>query len=168
MIRFVILFVVLLLVMFTLELTHPVQSAVVLPWTSLLASISAWLVGIFDPEVISYGKVLQHRASGIGVSIEPGCNGIEAVIILTAAVLAYPSSWLMKGIGIVLGFFAIQAVNVLRVITLFYLAAWNKEVFEFAHLYLWQVLIMLDVLIVWLVWVRQVARREAMVEPVAA
>ena len=82
--------------------------------------------------------------------------------------LAYPSSWLMKGIGIVLGFFAIQAVNVLRVITLFYLAAWNKEVFEFAHLYLWQVLIMLDVLIVWLVWVRQVARREAMVEPVAA
>jgi hypothetical protein len=27
-------------------------------------------------------------------------------------------------------------------------------VFEWAHLYVWQALIMLDVLIVWLIWVR--------------
>jgi len=33
--------------------------------------------------------------------------------------------------------------------------------FEFAHLYLWQALIMLDVLVVWLLWIRQVARRES-------
>ena len=159
--RFISLFLGLLLVLFTIELLRPVHYGIVLPWTALLASISAWVVGVFDPEVISYGKVLQHSVSGIGVSIEPGCNGIEACIILTAAVLAYPSDWKMKLAGVVLGFVAIQAVNVLRVITLFYLAAWDREVFEFAHLYLWQALIMLDVVVVWLIWVRQVARREA-------
>jgi hypothetical protein len=31
------------------------------------------------------------------------------------------------------------------------------KVFEFAHLYLWQALIMLDVLVVWLLWVRYLA-----------
>jgi hypothetical protein len=41
-----------------------------------------------------------------------------------------------------------------RVISLFYLGQWNRDVFEWAHLYVWQALIMLDVLIVWLVWVR--------------
>ncbi len=42
----------------------------------------------------------------------------------------------------------------MRVISLFYLGQWNMKVFEWAHLYVWQALIMLDVLVVWLVWVR--------------
>ena len=33
--------------------------------------------------------------------------------------------------------------------------------FEFAHLYLWQALIMLDVLVVWLLWIRWVGRQAA-------
>jgi exosortase H (IPTLxxWG-CTERM-specific) len=58
--------------------------------------------------------------------------------------------------GIVVGIVAVQALNVLRVISLFYLGRWNRDVFEWAHLYVWQALIMLDVLIVWVVWVRLV------------
>jgi hypothetical protein len=48
----------------------------------------------------------------------------------------------------------VQGLNIVRVISLFYLGQWNYRVFEWAHLYVWQALIMLDVLIVWLVWVR--------------
>jgi hypothetical protein len=44
------------------------------------------------------------------------------------------------------------------VISLFYLGQWNMQVFEWAHLYVWQALIMLDVLIVWLIWVRTLPR----------
>lgn len=159
--RFILIFVAVLALLFTLELIQPVQQSVVLPWTAQLARISAAALGVFDPAVIASGKLLQHGLTGLGVTIEPGCNGVEACIILSAAVLAYPSSWSMKAVGLALGFVAIQAVNVLRVITLFYLLAWNEAAFEFAHLYLWQALIMLDVLVVWLLWVRQVARREA-------
>lgn len=161
MLKFFALFIVLLVALFVAELLPPVQAAVVVPWTTALASISAWLVGIFDPQVISYGKVLQHGSTGVGVSIEAGCNGIEACIILIAGVLAYPAPWRMKLAGIVLGIIAIQAVNILRVISLFYLADWHQGWFEFAHLYLWQVLIMLDVLVVWLLWIRYVARNAS-------
>jgi exosortase/archaeosortase family protein len=45
-------------------------------------------------------------------------------------------------------------LNIVRIISLFYLGQWNYDVFEWAHLYVWQALIMLDVLIVWLLWVR--------------
>jgi exosortase H (IPTLxxWG-CTERM-specific) len=159
--RFVLIFLAVLVALFTLELTHPVQRLVVMPWTGLLAQTSAVLLRFFDPAVIAYGKVLQHANTGLGVSIEAGCNGIEACLILTAAILAYPASWTMRLAGVVLGFVAIQVVNVLRLITLFYLVGYSQQLFEFAHLYLWQALIMLDVLVVWLLWVRQVARRES-------
>ncbi len=56
------------------------------------------------------------------------------------------------------GIVAVQGLNVVRVISLFYLGQWNMQVFEWAHLYVWQALIMLDVLIVWLIWVRTLPR----------
>jgi exosortase H (IPTLxxWG-CTERM-specific) len=160
-IRFVLVFLAILVSLFTVELTHVVQNAVVIPWTTLLAKSCAAVLVYFDSTVISYGKVLQHAGTGLGVSIEAGCNGVEACLILIAALLAYPASWRLRVAGIVIGFVAIQALNMLRVITLFYLAGYSESMFRFAHLYLWQALIMLDVLVVWLLWVRQVARSEA-------
>lgn len=73
--------------------------------------------------------------------------------------VAFPASWRLKLIGIAIGILAVQGVNLLRIISLYYLGKWNMQVFEFAHLYLWQALIMLDVLIVWLLWMQMVARR---------
>jgi hypothetical protein len=43
-------------------------------------------------------------------------------------------------------------------VSLFYIGQWNLAVFEWAHLYAWQALIMLDALIVWLLWLRLLPR----------
>jgi exosortase H (IPTLxxWG-CTERM-specific) len=153
-IRFFILFVVLLALLFGLELTPLAQAWFVEPWTSALARISAWLVTLFDSSVVASGKVLRSTANGFAVSIEAGCNGIEATIVLVAAMLAFPASWKHRLIGLAAGIVAVQGLNIVRVISLFYLGQWDRDVFEWAHLYVWQALIMLDVLIVWLVWVR--------------
>ena len=88
------------------------------------------------------------------MSIEAGCNGIEATMVLLAAILAFPSTWKQKAWGLGLGFIAVQGLNVVRIISLFYLGQWNMTAFEWAHLYIWQALIMLEVLIVWFFWVR--------------
>jgi exosortase H (IPTLxxWG-CTERM-specific) len=56
--------------------------------------------------------------------------------------------------GMAAGLVAIQVLNVVRVISLFYLGQWSAAAFEWAHLYLWQALIMLDALVVWLLWLR--------------
>jgi exosortase/archaeosortase family protein len=55
---------------------------------------------------------------------------------------------------------AIQALNLVRIVSLFYLVQWSARAFEFAHLYLWQALIMLDVLLAWLLWLRWVTRGQ--------
>lgn len=147
-------------VLFSLELWHPVREAVITPFTAGLASISAWIVGIFDKGVESSGIVLHHIPNDFAVSIEAGCNGVEAMIILAAAILAFPASWKHKLLGLGLGFVAIQSLNLVRIISLFYIGQWNYEVFEWTHLYLWQALIMLDALIFWLVWMRMLPHRD--------
>ncbi|MEQ6308604.1 exosortase H [Delftia acidovorans] len=159
MLRFFLIFLAIQLTMFGLNLLSWVQQHIVLPWTSFLAHICASLVTWFDSTASATGKVLWNTATGFGVSIEAGCNGLEAYIVLFAAVMAFPSSWRQKLAGLLAGFVAVQAINVLRVISLFYLGQWSTTAFNFAHEYLWQALIMLDVLVFWLLWVRWSGRK---------
>lgn len=157
--RFLLLFLLIQALLFGLELLDPVQKHLVMPFTGLLADVSAALIKLLDAQVTSYDNVIQSTANGFGVAIMPGCNGVEACILLLAAILAFPAPWRTKLAGMGLGLLAVQAVNLVRIISLFYLGQWNMDWFDFAHQYLWQALIMVDVLVVWLVWVRYLARR---------
>ncbi len=154
MLRFFIIFSILLVGLFTLEILQPAEKYVILPFTSLIADISVWIVQVFDDNVVATGNVLRDSVSGFGVRIERGCNGLEAVIILFAAIFAFPAPFKNKMIGFVIGFFAIQLLNLVRIISLYYLGQWNYTAFEWFHLYLWQALIILDALVVWLIWLR--------------
>jgi exosortase H (IPTLxxWG-CTERM-specific) len=154
MIRFFVLFTVLLVGLFTLEILQPAEEYVILPFTSFIADVSVWILQLFDDSVESYRNIIRNSVTGFGVRIERGCNGVEAVIILFAAIFSFPAPFKNKIIGFVIGFFAIQALNLVRIISLFYLGQWNQVAFEWFHLYLWQALIILDALVVWLIWLR--------------
>ncbi len=154
MIRFFVLFTVLLIGLFTLEILQPAEEYVILPFTSFIADVSVWILQSFDDSVESYSNVIRNSKTGFGVRIERGCNGVEAVIILFAAIFAFPAPFKNKMIGFVIGFFAIQLLNLVRIISLFYLGQWNQVAFMWFHLYLWQALIILDALVVWLIWLR--------------
>ncbi len=161
MFRFVTLFLIYLGILFALELLQPVDHYVILPFTTAIARISVGIVGLFDAHAVAYGKILQSTSTNFAISIERGCNGVEAVIILVSAMLAFPAPWKHRLIGIGLGFLAIQILNLVRIISLFYLGQWNRQWFEWFHLYLWQALIVLDALIAFLVWLRYLPRRDA-------
>ena len=166
--RFVVIFLVVLVGLFTLEMQTSVQQHMVLPFTAMLAKLSAALILPFDASVQAYGKVLQFTDTGFAVSIEAGCNGVEATIVLIAAVLAFPAPWRARLAAIALGFLAIQVLNILRIISLFYLGNWNLEFFSWFHLYLWPALIMLDVLIVFVVYLRYLSRHPGEAASAAA
>lgn len=156
--RFLLVFAALVLGLLAAELTPPVQRLVVQPWTALVTSTSAWTITLFDPHVSAFGNILQSTRNGFAVSIEAGCNGIEAAIVLLAAMAAFPAPWKHRVLGMLGGLAAVQALNVVRVISLFYVGQWSFAAFEWTHLYVWQALIMLDVLVVGLVWMRTLPR----------
>lgn len=156
--KFLFVFGTVLLALFSIEMQQSVQIHAVQPFTAILADVSAALIMPFDDAVSATGRIIRHTDNQFAVSIEAGCNGVEAAIVLIAAVTAFPARPLQKVAAIVIGFLAIQAMNILRIISLFYLGQWRMDVFSWSHLYLWPVLIMLDVLIVFLLYLRYLAR----------
>ncbi len=158
--RFVTIFSLLLVTLFTVEMLTPVQEHLIVPFTALLAHLSAAIILPFDSSVVAYGKVLQFKDTGFAVSIEAGCNGVEAAIVLIAAIIAFPAGWRARVMAICMGFLAIQAMNIARIISLFYLGNWNMAFFSWIHLYLWPALIMLDVLIVFIVYLRYLSSNK--------
>jgi exosortase H (IPTLxxWG-CTERM-specific) len=158
MLRFALMFPLLIVVLFAAYLLQPVDDYIITPFTSVLASISTWLIDLFDDDAIAMGKVIQSASTGFAVSIERGCNGLEAVIILFAALFAFPAPFKHRIIGFVIGFFAIQSLNLVRIISLFYIGQWSQVWFDWFHHYLWQALIILDALVVWLIWLRYLPR----------
>ena len=78
--------------------------------------------------------VLQNPPKAFAMEVLDGCNGDDVAVLLWAAILAYPASWLQKGKGLLAGTAAIYVINFLRIIGLFYLGQYNSQWFEFAHL----------------------------------
>ncbi len=165
MIKFFVLFLVIILTLFLLQITQYAQDTVITPFTSFVAAISAWVVQVFDPEVISAGNTLGDPLIHKQIVIVPGCNGVEAMIILFAAVIAFPASVWYKIKGLLWGFLAIHSLNTVRIISLFYLLQWDKNWFEWFHMYLWQALIILDALVVWLIWLRYLPNQDKPNDP---
>ena len=90
------------------------------------------------------------------------------LLILTQFALKRPNGDAQAIRGVALGVVAVQGLNIVRLISLFYLGQWDLRIFEWAHLYVWQALIMLDVLIVWLLWVRMLPALASVPEPARA
>lgn len=158
--KFFLSFLIILIILFAAELTPIVQNWFVIPFTSQIAYLCSLLMQLMDDQVRASGKIIWDIKTNFGIAIEAGCNGVEAGIVLVAAMLAFPSKWIHKLIGISMGLLTIQILNIVRIITLFYLGQWDKTIFEWAHLYIWQALIMLDVLLVMLLWLRWIFRQK--------
>ena len=155
--RFLAVFALCLLLSFALLLAPFMQRAV-FAFSHGLVSIAATLIHICGGHAIVQGSVLRVPSSGFGIEMKDGCNGANVLILLWSAVIAFPATLLQKAKGLFWGALAIQCVNLLRFISLFYLGQYSLPLFDFAHEYLWESLIMLDGLLFFGLWVHLVFR----------
>ena len=158
--RYALVYFLLLGALFALETTPWAQSFTVGTWTQFLADFSGGLMQWFDGRVVVQGSDIRNSLTGYAVSIKSGCNGVEAAMILAAAILAYPAPWLKKLWGLVIGVLTIQVLNVVRIISLYYLGNWSQKALDIAHLYVWPGLIILDALVIFLLWIHWLGRAE--------
>lgn len=128
-----------------------VDAYVVLPMTELLALISNTLLNLigFDTEVT--GTVIAG-GEGFAVNILKGCNGAYVVAIFLSAVLAFPASWKEKALGALLGIPAVQGINLARIVSLYYIGVRHPDLFERFHYHVWQTIVILLSMGVWLAW----------------
>jgi exosortase H (IPTLxxWG-CTERM-specific) len=122
------------------------------PWTRLNASAAAIITGRPGVDVESTG--VSVGMGGARLTILPGCNGVEAVLILIASILAFPSSWSRRLVGVPIAAAAIFGFNIVRLATLIAVARYLPARLEFFHVYVWQPLIVLIAFCLFLVWAR--------------
>ncbi len=129
-------------------------------FSRLLVRISNGVISVCGGVAAVDGAILRAPV-GFGIEMKDGCNGVNVTILLWSAVLAFPASWRMRALGLAAGSLAIQLLNVVRFISLFYIGQYSATWFEFAHGYLWEPLLMLDPMVVFWLWVGRVSRANA-------
>ena len=146
------------LVLFYLILAaRPVDEHVVVPFTAFLVRISTSILTMLGEPARSQGTLIASAA--FTVDVKNGCNGVEAMLLLVAAVLAFPASLRERVLGTILGIGLLQAANLFRVVTLFWLGVHHREVFELFHAAIWQTLLILLSVAIFVVWSSRVAHR---------
>jgi exosortase H (IPTLxxWG-CTERM-specific) len=157
--RFLLLFGGFLIAFYLLIGIHPVNDAVVVPFTGAVARASGALLTLIGERVVVAGTSISSHA--FSVNVENGCNGLETALLLAAAVLAFPASGRQKVAGFVLGFLSIEAVNLIRVASLFWVGAHRPAWFGPAHTIVWQSLVVLAGVGLFVGWAGVVARHRA-------
>lgn len=155
-ITFLVLFLVLLGAGFTLISWNPVNDGVVEPLTAAIARVSGATLDLLGQDVEMSGTVI--RSPRFAVNIENGCNGVETVLIFLAAVLAFPAPWKARLLGVAVGVVAIQLVNLVRVVALFLTGAYLPDLFDASHTVVWQSVVILFGVLLWILWADRFAR----------
>jgi exosortase H (IPTLxxWG-CTERM-specific) len=94
-------------------------------------------------------------SSSFTVDIGTGCTALIPIMLFICAVLAYPGRLKFKVWGIILGIICLYAINLVRTVSLFYIGSHFYSFFDTVHLLLWQPLIILVAVVLWLFWVRR-------------
>ncbi len=115
---------------FTLLSLNAVNDRLIEPFTAGVAWVSGMTLNLIGEGIEMQGTVIRNR--DFAVNIQNGCNGVETMLIFLAAVLAFPSSWKSRSVGLVLGLFAIQLINLVRVVALFLTGAYFPKLFDWA------------------------------------
>ena len=157
--RFLVRFVLFLVGFYAFVAIRPVNDAVVVPFTAFLVRLSAGLLRAIGEPVVTAGTVI--RSSVFAVDVKNGCNGIEATLLLLAAMLAFPAPPKARAAGIAVGFGAIQGVNLVRIVSLFWLGAHRRDVFDLFHAAIWQTLLILLAVGIFLAWGKRLRGGEA-------
>lgn len=152
---FLVVFAVLLAGSFTLLSLNWVNDHVVEPFTAGIATVSGVTLDLLGQDVTREGTVI--RSPRFAVNIENGCNGVETMLIFMSAVLAFPASWRSRLAGLGIGLVAIQGINLVRVVALFLTGAYLPSLFDASHTVIWQTLVILSGVLLWLLWASRFA-----------
>lgn len=94
---------------------------------------AAALIQSFDPSVGVQPLGSRLLAPGGGINVINGCEGIDVMFLLIAAMLVAPISMKARLAGMVIGILVTLALNQVRVIGLFYAYRVDRGVFDMLH-----------------------------------
>ena len=134
---------------------NPVNDRAIVPLTAGIAKVSGAILQAMGEDVRVTGTTII--SSRFGVNINNGCNGVEAMLILLASIVAFPASMKARVAGLLLGAVVVHLLNFIRIVSLYLLGAYQPRLFDLFHTAVWQIVIILAAIGFFLVWSARVA-----------
>ncbi len=112
--------------------------------------VAAWVINLITP---SEQVVMDDGMMNGKVDISKGCEGFEVMILLVSVMAVYPMRLRHKLTGIVLGCILVYGLNIIRIVSLYYLYMYASDIFELFHLLVWQAIIILIAWVYFMIWI---------------
>ena len=122
-------------------------------WT---ASSTAQALNLLGASVATNGTVVGSSDFAYNVVVE--CTAIGPIILFVGAVIAFPAALWSKALGIGIGVVFLTTINLVRLVSLFYIGAVFPDYLPMAHFLVWQAAIIISAILLWLFWVDRFAR----------
>ena len=122
---------------------------------------SVTLINLLTPheQVIADGHRIVSKYAAM--SVLNGCEGVEAILLLVAAILAFSTTWRHKVWGIVAGTILVYTFNQVRIVSLYFTAVYYEALFNDIHGFIGPTLIILLACGFFLIWIRWDRQRNS-------
>ena len=128
-------------------------------WAGLVAAWTArwtsYTLNLLGSSTTVNGTILS--SDSFAVSIVAECTAVGPMLLFVGAVAVYPTPLRGKGLGILLGVVILTAVNLIRIMSLFWVGSAYPQHLDTAHLLIWQPAIIILAIVLWLFWVERLA-----------
>jgi len=123
------------------------------------AWMSSKIINVFTPDEKTYNQGSRIRGSrNFSINVEEGCDGIESMLIVIAAIWAFHMGVKEKIFGTLIGTFIIYLANLSRIIILYYTLKYKAGIFDIMHIYVGQIVIILIGVVFFIIWASRFAK----------
>ncbi len=117
----------------------------------IVAGNIGFLLNLFGVDAAVNGSVVTMKNFSMEVIFE--CTPLFTILIYFACVLAYPAKIDAKIKGMISGGILIYFIDIIRLFSLAIIGMISPDVFNYIHIYLWQVTLIIVILAIWLFWI---------------
>lgn len=117
------------------------------------ALVSSTIINTVTPRenTTAEGRSLKWGVSS--VEIGWGCEGIEGIFIIIAALSAYYMGLREKLLGILVGTLFLYCLNIARIVMIYYTIRYKSALFDIMHMYVGQTFIIFFGVLFFVVWI---------------
>ncbi|MDD5722835.1 MAG: archaeosortase/exosortase family protein [Syntrophales bacterium] len=126
----------------------------------LNAGVSSRLINFITPGEKSFSNGNTIGSGSFTIRIAQGCEGIEGILLITAALCAFPLGIKQKMSGVLVGSLLIYIANLIRIVVLYYILKYRPGMFDLAHVYVGQTFIIFVGVLFFIAWITNFAQSD--------
>ena len=104
-----------------------------------LARATEWLIQRLDMPVARQGAILMHP-DGFSYRITTACSGLRPALLIVVTLLVVPATWIWRSAGVCMALVGIEALNLGRLVHLYWVGVVDPGAFFMAHRVTWNII----------------------------